>query len=699
MSYELLHAVKKCSLLPCLVASLVLVGCGSDDDDNDTTSSSSVASSASSSSSSSSTPAGNGEWPDLNIEGAGAGTLHISWDAVEGTSFYRLYKDPDGTSGFSQVGDDLTAPEAYDQISTHLTNWPEARYMVEACASANDCSNSNEATAINAMLDTIGYLKASNAEANDWFGWSLDLSADGTTLAVGGLQEDSMAQGVDGDQSDNSTLAAGAVYVFIHNNGEWQQQAYLKASNTEAPFEDDDGNELVRSNDRFGYSVSLSDNGNTLAVGALLEDSNATGINGDETDNSAANAGAVYLFERSDGSWSQTAYVKASNTPEEEDSSSSSSSSSSSEDTSSSSSVSSVGSTTAGDRFGHSVALSGDGKTLAVGAIGEDSSSGGINGDESLNDISAPGAVYVFANDGTNWAQQAYVKAETPRADDQFGFSVALDYSGDTLAVGANGEDVPGNGVNQEIPTDAAAKPDSGAVFVFNRSAGEWAQTAYIKPGYSIRLSYYNSSGYLSYISGLRFGASVDLSSDGKRLAVGAPGEGSRATGVNGDPSDYTELDPDYSSDMESFFSSGAAYIFEDLTDGWEQTSYIKASNTGPGDTFGTTVRLSGDGSYLVVGAYFEDSAAVGINGDETDNSAENSGALYMLGRGAGGVWSQLSYVKAAVSDSQDRLGRAFALSSDGARLATSAYREAGQGPDAEPTDNSADATGAVSIY
>ena len=76
--------------------------------------------------------------------------------------------------------------------------------------------------------------------------------------------------------------SAGAVYVFIHSSGTWQQQAYIKASNT--------------GTDRFGGEVALSADGNTLAVGASGEASAARGINGNENDNSMESAGAVYLY-------------------------------------------------------------------------------------------------------------------------------------------------------------------------------------------------------------------------------------------------------------------------------------------------------------------------------------------------------------------------------------------------------------------
>jgi hypothetical protein len=151
-------------------------------------------------------------------------------------------------------------------------------------------------------------------------------------------------------QTNNSANGSGAVYVFTSSNGVWSQQAYVKASNTEAT-------------DNFGNSVALS--GDTLAVGANGEASNGTGVNGStQTDNSAAISGAVYLFTRSNGVWSQQAYVKASNTG-------------------------------ANDNFGFSLALSGD--TLAVGAAGEGSNGTGVNGGaQADNSATGSGAVYTL---------------------------------------------------------------------------------------------------------------------------------------------------------------------------------------------------------------------------------------------------------------------------------------------------------------
>src|SRR5439155_9843308 len=117
------------------------------------------------------------------------------------------------------------------------------------------------------------------------------------------------------------------------------QQAYLKASNPGGGSPE----EFV--GDLFGVSVSVS--GDTVVVGAILEDSNATGVNGNQSDNSATNSGAAYVFARSGTNWSQRAYLKASNTATL-------------------------------DYFGSSVAVSSD--TVVVGAMWEDSNATGVNG-------------------------------------------------------------------------------------------------------------------------------------------------------------------------------------------------------------------------------------------------------------------------------------------------------------------------------
>ncbi|WP_245845080.1 FG-GAP repeat protein [Noviherbaspirillum humi] len=266
------------------------------------------------------------------------------------------------------------------------------------------------------------YIKASNTQASDSFGYSVALSSDGSTLAVGANGEDSSSTGINGDQANNGASDSGAVYVFVRAGSAWSQQAYLKASNTSADA-------------RFGDSVALSADGSTLAVGASLENSSATGINGDSSNNTSTYSGAVYVFTRSGGVWSQQAYIKASNTG-------------------------------AGDEFGASISLSSDGNTLAVSAYGEDSSATTLNGEQSSNAASASGAAYVFTRSGVNWTQQAYVKATNTQASDAFGSSVAMSGDGKTLAVGAVGEDSYSTGIGGD-QNDDQSNSQKGAVYLY----------------------------------------------------------------------------------------------------------------------------------------------------------------------------------------------------------------------------------------
>src|SRR5205814_8514433 len=215
-------------------------------------------------------------------------------------------------------------------------------------------------------------------------------------------------------------------------NNAWSQQASIKASNPGQSY-------------KFGFHVSLSQDGNTLAVSAPGEASAAKGINGDQNDKSIPQAGAAYVFTRSGTVWTQQAYIKASNTGE-----------------------AGVGDQFGdGDQFAFSIGISADGNTLAVGAIGEDSGAKGINGDQNDNSQPGSGAVYVFTRTGTTWAQQAYIKASNTDAADLFGYSVGLSADGNTLASSAYDEDGSARTING---VQDKGRRGTGAIYVFARS-------------------------------------------------------------------------------------------------------------------------------------------------------------------------------------------------------------------------------------
>jgi hypothetical protein len=223
--------------------------------------------------------------PTLTPMTYGVKSINLSWNAIAGATSYDLFEDADGEGPLeaAQIGGPLAGTTYSHTVSTLLHTRLNARYTVRACNAAG-CSARSMAVGPN-LTQAIGYFKASNTGAGDRFGNSVALSADGGTLAVAAHSEGSNATGINGNEADNSAIWAGAVYVFIRTGSTWSLQAYVKASNTGA-------------DDRFGASVALSSDGNMLAVGANGEASNATGINGNEADNSASDAGAVYVFTR-----------------------------------------------------------------------------------------------------------------------------------------------------------------------------------------------------------------------------------------------------------------------------------------------------------------------------------------------------------------------------------------------------------------
>jgi hypothetical protein len=397
------------------------------------------------------------------------------------------------------------------------------------------------------------YLKAPNSEMADWFGGSVSVSGD--TVVVGADAEDSNATGVNGNPADNGALNAGAAYIFVRSGTTWSQEAYLKGSNTE-------------SWDRFGGAVSVS--GDTVVVGAVSESSNATGVDGNQGDNSASGSGAAYVFVRSGTTWSQQAYLKASNTG-------------------------------VGDSFGTSVSVSGD--TVVIGTEKEDSNATGVDGNQADNSALESGAAYVFARSGTNWNQQAYLKASNTEAGDHFGAFGSVSVSGDTVVVGASGEDSNATGVDGNQGDNSTSF--AGAAYIFVRNATTWSQQAYLKA----------SNTHAGGQSSDEFGNVVSVSGD--KVVVGAWGESSNATGVNGNQSD------------NSAGTSGAVYLFVRSGTTWSQQAYLKASNTGVNDYFGRSVSVSGD--TVVVGAFGEDGNATGVNANQGDNNALDAGAAYVF--------------------------------------------------------------------
>ena len=465
------------------------------------------------------------------------------------------------------------------------------------------------------------YVKASNPGAEDNYGYSIAIS--GTTLVVGAPFEDSGATGVNGNQASNSVASSGAVYVYRLTPGAtgqwgWTQTAYLKASNANA-------------HDAFGYSVDID--GDILVVGAPKEASASSTVNNNPLDNSAEGSGAAYVFVRTMlggiETWSQQAYLKASNSQGD------------------------LPNDPFGDRFGSSVAVSGD--LIAVGAPWEDGGSTSINGPQGDESAYDAGAAYVFRRAGASfWYQEAYVKPSIVTggfllvSGGVFGDSLAL--SGNRLLVGAPRTYITGDA--------------QGMAFLFERSSttGLWTERESFQSAQPSIDAYY--------------GDDVDI--DGNRCVVGEP---------------YADAPgkPD----------SGAAHIYRPstnpLSNAWVLEATLRPAQGDVDDYFGSSVAISAD--MVAVGAPAEDGSSTGVAGDPFNDAASDAGAVYTWRRNSAGAWTDARYVKASNTNAYDEFG--FAVDLDGALLAVGATREDGastSGPFA-PFDNSAQDAGAAYLY
>ncbi len=451
-----------------------------------------------------------------------------------------------------------------------------------------------------------------------------------------------------------AALAVAAIAGYLYAQDRSTQTGFLKASNAHAGDHLGCGGVL---DGHSGNSVAVSADGSVTAIGAPHE---TTG-------------GAVYVFTRNGTAWVQQAMVKPSRIRP-------------------------------GSEFGHVVALSGDGNTMAVSAYFESSGAKGINGNEADESIPQAGAVYVFTRRGNMWSQQAYIKAsntgEAGVGDqfgegDQFGFSLAISADGNTLVAGATGEDSKASGINGDQSDNSL--DGSGAVYVFARVGTTWSQQAYIKSsmpaanvlfGYAVALSgtgdtmvassYDDDRGkgamYVFTRSGNTwseqarlqasiaergdsFGVSVSLSNDGNTLAAGSHDEDCLATGINPKGCD---------NDQPSDTSAGAAVVFVRAGNRWTEQALLKSSNIAKGDTFGTRIAVSGDGNTVAVSAPLKD---------------DNTGAAYLFRRNEG-TWAQTAYVKGANSRPGDQFGSSVALNRDGKTLVVGAYGEDTGGQD-----------------
>jgi len=346
--------------------------------------------------------------------------------------------------------------------------------------------------------------------------------------------------------------------------------------------------------DVFGTSVALS--GDTALVGAPFGDGATT------------NQGAAYVFVRTGATWSPQAKLTANDGA-------------------------------GGDKFGYSVALSGD--TALVGAYQDD-----------VGSNTYQGSAYVFVRSGPTWTQQAKLTAADGAAYVYFGQSVAL--SGETAVVGAPYDDVDAN-------------TDQGSAYVFVRSVTTWTQQAKLTAADGAAEDY--------------FGYAVSLA--GETALVGAPYDdvGANAnqgsayvfvrSGTSWSPqTQLTVADRDYSGYAVSLAGDTALVgtcVFVRSGTTWTQQAQLTATDGAAGDGFGQSVALSGDTA--LVGAPYD---------DVEDNPDQGSASVFVR---SGATWRQHTQLFAADGALVDRFGHSVALSGDTA-LVGAPYDDVGANTD-----------------
>ncbi len=376
-------------------------------------------------------------------------------------------------------------------------------------------------------------LLPSDGNAEDQFGYSVAI--DGKTVLVGSIN------------ADVSELKdSGAAYIYALGAAGWQQEAKLIADSPEA-------------GDTLGGNVALR--GNVAMLGASRSDIRA------------ADAGAVFVFERDSANWMQRQMLTAPDAKQ-------------------------------GDAFGQSIALTtrflvigaprgdaplqdsgaayvyrrdADGWQFQTKLVAADGAEGDLFGisvtidhntilvGADLNDEKAEkaGAVYAFVYDGQQWIQQAKLMAEDGADTDIFGVRVAL--SGDTALISARRDDLEGIGV------------DAGSAYVFERAQGKWEQTQkLIAP---------------DGVADDRFARGVALNTD---IAL-----------ISAMHHDTQGKD------------AGAVYVYKKTPSGWRYHSKVIAKDGLAEDRFGWNVGLSGTTAIVAT--------------PHRDDQGESSGAAYIV--------------------------------------------------------------------
>lgn len=280
--------------------------------------------------------------------------------------------------------------------------------------------------------------------------------------------------------------------------------------------------------------------------------------------------------------------------------------------------------------------------------------------------------IEIFEQSGPDWLAHDFVLSPTPI------FSVAssvLAVNDRWLVVANSGLQSSTPGIITDVSQLNAVAGSFGGVMVFERVNEAWTFSAVIKAPQPVE--------------GQEFGRDVSL--QGNTLVIGSPGDSGSTASVTGEPEG-----PDLA-------RSGAVYVIVHEAGSWVFRDVLRAAFADPQDRFGQQVLL--DGPSLIVTAPAESGGSSGIDGLQSDNSLEESGAAYEF-RQIDGLWTQVHYIKASNPDRFDRFGDTFfgnmkSLSKHGDLLVIGNSREqsASRAINAGEDDNSLFQAGAVYVF
>ncbi|WP_296382733.1 T9SS type A sorting domain-containing protein [Winogradskyella sp.] len=286
------------------------------------------------------------------------------------TGHVRIYENQSGT--WSQIGQDIDGDVSGDNSGFKISLSSNGSIVAISCP----IHNGNGGT-----LSNSGHVRIYENQSGTWVqvgqdidgeatgdesGQSVSLSSDGSIVAIGATENVGYAQ---------SWQRPGHVRIYENQSGTWVQIG-----------QDIDGE---GTGDESGFSVSLSSNGSSIAIGSILNDGNG------------GNSGHVRVYENQSGTWVQVGQD--------------------------------IDGEATGDFSGRSISLSSDGSIVAIGANDNDGNGFGS------------GHVRIYENQSGTWVQIGQ-DIDGESAGDNSGNSISLSSDGSIVAIGAEAND--GNGLS-----------------------------------------------------------------------------------------------------------------------------------------------------------------------------------------------------------------------------------------------------------